>query len=91
MNMSEKIISARLNKKTVWELEFLKLSMGDKTTTEILTESIHHLYALQSKKQQKKTPFDFLKETGFIGAVEGDENDSIDYKKSVTKRIRKKL
>lgn len=89
--MSGKTISARLNEKTVLELEFLKSSTGNKKATEVLTQAIHHLYELQSKKQQKKTPFDFLKETGFIGAVEGEEKDSADYKKYATERIGKKL
>lgn len=89
--MSGKTVSARLNEKTAWELEFLKSSMGAKKTTDVLTEAIHHLYTLQSQKQQKKTAFDFLKETGFIGAIEGDKSDSIDYKKQITKRIKKKL
>lgn len=89
--MARKTISARLNEKTVWELEFLKSSMGDKKTTEVLTDAIHHLYSLQSQKLQKMTAFDFLKESGFVGGIEGDESDSVDYKKYITKRIRKKL
>lgn len=89
--MSGKTISARLKEKTVWELEFLKSLMGEKKTTEILTEAIHHLYVLKSQKQQKKTAIDFLKEAGFIGAIEGDENDSVDYKSYLTERTRKKI
>ena len=89
--MTRKTISARLHEKTVWELEFLKSSMGDKKTTEVLTEAIYTLYALQGQKQKKTTAFDFLKETGFIGAIEGNENDSVDYKKHAAKRIRKKI
>lgn len=89
--MEGKTVSARLNKNTVWELEFLKSSLGGRKTTDVLTEAIHHLYILQSQRQQKKTAFDFLKESGFIGAVEGSKNDSVDYKKHVTKRIKKKL
>lgn len=89
--MSAKTVSARLNEKTVWELEFLKSSMGDIKATEVLTVAIHYLYKFQSQKQRKKTAYDFLKETGFIGAVEGDEHDSVNYKKHVTERIRKKL
>lgn len=88
--MSGRTISARLNAKTVWELEFLKSLMGDKKTTEVVTEAIHHLYESQSQNQQKKTPYDFLKETGFIGAINGSENDSTDYKKHIGKRVRKK-
>jgi hypothetical protein len=83
-------VSARLNEKTVWELEFLKSSMGVEKTTEILSEAIHYLYTMQSQKQQKRTAFDFLKESGFIGAVEGEESDSVDYKKYVTERTKKK-
>lgn len=90
--MGGKTVSARLNEQTAWELECLKSSMGDKkATTDVLTEAIHFFYEFQSRKQQKKTAFDFLKETGFIGAVEGDERDSVDYKKCVTERVRKKL
>jgi hypothetical protein len=88
--MSKKIISARLDEKTIWELEFLRSSMGNKKTTEVLTDAIHHLYASQSQKQQKRSAFDFLREAGFIGAIEGEENESIEYKKHITKRIRKK-
>lgn len=91
VKMSGKTVSARLNEKTVWELEFLQTSMGNKKATEVLAQAIHYFYELQSKKQQKKTPFDFLMETGFIGAVEGDEKDSVDYKKYVSERIKKKL
>jgi hypothetical protein len=50
----------RLNENTVWELEFLKSSMGDKRTTEVLTEAIHHLYKLESQKHQKKTAFNIM-------------------------------
>jgi hypothetical protein len=89
--MGKKTISARLNEETVWELEFLKLSMGNKKATEVLSEAIHHFYEFQSQKQQKKTAFDFLKETGFIGGVEGNENDSVNYKRHVTEKIKKKL
>ncbi len=46
---------------------------------------------LQSQKQKKKTAFDVLKETGFVGAIEGGKNDSVNYKRYITKRIRKKL
>ena len=55
--MTRKTISARLHEKTVWELEFLKSSMGDKKTTEVLTEAIHNLYALQRQKQKKNDSF----------------------------------
>lgn len=89
--MSKKIISARLDAKAIWELEFLKASMGKKKATEVLTEAIHHLYKVQSQKQHKKTAFDFLKETGFIGGVEGEENDSVNYKKLGLERIKKKI
>lgn len=90
--MSGKTVSARLDEQTAWELEFLKSSMGDKkATTDVLTEAIHFFYEFQSRKRQKKTAFDFLQETGFIGATAGDETGSIDYKKYVTKRVRKKL
>ncbi|MBA2368617.1 MAG: hypothetical protein H0V82_06295 [Candidatus Protochlamydia sp.] len=89
--MGGKTVSARLNEKTVWELEFLKTSMGDKKATDIIAEDIHCLYEFQNKKQQKKNPFDFLKEAGFIGTVEGEESDSLDYKKSVTARVKGKL
>lgn len=89
--MRGKTVSARLDENTVWELEFLKSSMGHKKVTEVLTQAIHHLYESESQKQKKKTAFDFLKDTGFIGAVEGDENDSVDYKKYAMDRIRKKL
>lgn len=88
--MSGKTVSARLDDETVWELEFLKSSMGERKVTEILTEAIHHLYRFQRQKTQKKTAFDFLKETGFIGGTEGDERDSVDYKKHVGERTRKK-
>ena len=89
--MSKRIISARLDEKAVSELQFLKSSMGDIKTTEVLTEAIHFLYASQRQKQKKKSAFDFLKESGFIGAIEGKENDSVEYKKYVTERVRKKL
>ena len=89
--MSGKTVSARLKEKTIWELEFLKSSMGHKKTTEVLSEAIHYFYQLQSQKKQKMTAFDFLKEAGFIGGTEGDNSDSVSYKSQVTKRIKKKL
>lgn len=94
--MDRKTVSARLNENTVWKLEFLKSSMGGETsatlsTTEVLTEAINQLYIVQSRRQQKKTAFDYLMESGFIGGVEGGKNDSTEYKSQVTKRIKKKL
>ncbi len=88
-SMGGRTVSARLDEKTVWELEFLKSWMGDKKTTEILTEAIHHLYATQNQKKPMNA-LDFLKEIGFIGAAEGDADDSLQYKKQISKRIRKK-
>lgn len=43
----------------------------------------------ETTPKTKKVAFDFLKESGFIGATEGCESDSTDYKKHVTKKIRK--
>lgn len=88
--MSKKTISARFDERAAWELEFLKSSLGTKAT-EVLIAAVHLLYEEQSQKNQKKTAFDFLKETGFIGGTEGGENDSVDYKNYIHERIKKKL
>lgn len=50
-----------------------------------VSKAINRLYTIQSRKQQKKTAFDYLMESGFIGAVEGGRHDSTDYKNTVTK------
>lgn len=86
-----KIISARLSEKTMWKLEFLKSAMGNKKATEVLSEAIDHLYMFQSQKQYEKTAFDFLQDMGFIGAIEGTENDSVNYKQHAVKRMNAKI
>lgn len=89
--MGGKLISARINEETAWELDFLKGALGNKKVTEVLVTAIHLLYRTQSQKKQNKTPFDFLKETGFIGGTEGRKDDSMNYKKEITERIKKKI
>ena len=89
--MSGRIISARFNEASLWELEFLKETLGDKTITDILSTAVHYLYQKQCQKKKKQTAFEFLQESGFVGGTEGSKNDSVDYKKIVTERIKKKL
>lgn len=65
---------------------------GKTVSASLKEQAIYELEFLKSSlDKQEKTAFDFLKETGFIGAAEGEKQDSTGYKKYVTQRIKQKL
>jgi len=77
-------VNARLDDTYQAKIEYLKNQTG-LNMTGVIKQAIDHLYSNVSM-QPEKSLFDHLNEIGFIGAGEGPEDLSENYKDIVKKR-----
>jgi hypothetical protein len=88
--MSDYRINARLDEEAVEDLQLLKDTLGDTSTTNILKYSLQRsaeeIRAMKKARQQKKV----WRESGFIGSFDGPEDLSSNYKKYLTEVVNDK-
>lgn len=89
--MREFRINARLDEETAEDLQLLKDTLGDMSTTNILKYSLQRtaqeIRAMKKARQQNKA----WRESRFIGSFDGPEDLSSNYKKYLTKSLDEKF
>jgi hypothetical protein len=88
--MKTRIITARLDKELNQEIQFLKSSLKLASTTSVLAEAIHMLYAITKKKQSEKSSLQLFEESGLLGCMEGTADLSTTYKDEISKMLKQK-
>ena len=78
--MNELRINARLDEQTASDLQFLREMLGDKSITEVLKYSLQQVAQDLRDRAKAKRPTQLWRYSGFIGAFDGPEDLSSNYK-----------
>jgi predicted metal-dependent hydrolase len=80
-------INTQIDPATTDKLTYIQ-QQTDQTLSDILCDAIDIYY--QKLKQQKKTPFEILEESGFIGCCSVESDLSMNYKQVLAKELEAK-
>lgn len=78
--MNELRINARLDEQTASDLQFLREMLGDKSITEVLKYSLQQVAQDLRDRAKAKRQKQIWRDSGFIGAFDGPEDLSSNYK-----------
>jgi hypothetical protein len=82
--MSELRINARLDEQTSEDFQFLREELGAKTITEVLKYSLQQAAQDLRDKARARRQKQIWRDSGFIGAFDGPEDLSTNYKQYLT-------
>lgn len=88
--MSELRINARLDEQTATDLQFLREALGDKTITEVLRYSLQQVAQDLRDQARAKQQKQIWRDSGFIGAFDGPEDLSSNYKQHLASMLDEK-
>lgn len=83
------MLSLRLDKRVERELDYIKFILNE-NQSQAVKEAIHAFYEILLKTKSQKMPSEILKSTGYIGSFTAEANLSTNYKKELTKNLKKK-
>lgn len=88
--MKTKLITARVDQNVCDQIAYLKKELGERTTTNIVTEAVKCLYDSVKHQESQKSPFEMLEELDLIGCFDGEPTLSTDYKKALSDSLEQK-
>lgn len=83
------MLSLRLDEKTEKELNYIKLTLNENQSL-VVKEAIHAYYETLIAEESLKSSADIFIASGYIGSFKAEKDLSNNYKKKLTKGLKRK-